>query len=171
MDRSLTGREVHFEPDELIVSKTDPRGIITYANNIFCKVSGFTEDELLGRPHSIIRHPDMPKCAFKLVWQMIRSGQECFAYVVNRSKNGDHYWVLAHITPMLNETGDIIGYHSSRRVPEPQAVNAIIPLYKSLCQIESQIGGTQGMDAAYEKLTEILSDKGVPYDQFVMSLA
>jgi PAS domain S-box-containing protein len=83
-----------FREDEIIVSKTDLKGLITYANKTFLDISGFTEEELLGQPHNIIRHPDMPQCVFKLLWKTVAKGDEIFAYVKNMCKNGDHYWVF-----------------------------------------------------------------------------
>ena len=166
----LTGREATFLHDEIIVSKTDPRGIVTYANDIFLRVSGFSEDEILGRPHSLIRHPDMPRCVFKLLWSTIAEGKEIFAYVVNRAKNGDHYWVFAHVTPSYDKVGNIVGYHSSRRVPSRAAVDKVIPLYKSLCDIEREYGGGEGMDKATKHLLGLLEKAGVSYTEFIFSL-
>lgn len=88
---TLTGHERTFPEHEIIVSKTDPRGRMTYVNDIFLLVSGYAEDELIGEPHSKIRHPHMPRCVFKLLWDTILSGREIFAYVNNRAKSGDHY--------------------------------------------------------------------------------
>jgi len=85
-----TSRERLWGEEEIIVSKTDLKGIITYANRTFLKVSGYSEEELLGKPHSIIRHPDMPRCVFKLLWDTIEAGREILAYVKNMAKNGDH---------------------------------------------------------------------------------
>lgn len=123
----VTGREVKFNENEIIVSKTDTRGIMVYVNDVFLKISGYTEDEMLGKPHSAIRHPHMPKCVFKVLWDAIKSGNEVFAYVQNCCKNGDHYWVLAHVTPTLNDKGEVIGYHSSRRVPKREALAKVEP--------------------------------------------
>ncbi|HPV77190.1 MAG TPA: PAS domain-containing protein, partial [Gemmatimonadaceae bacterium] len=88
-----SGRERSFGEDEIIVSKTDLQGKITYANDVFIRVSGYEEDELLGAPHSIIRHPDMPRAVFKLLWDTLATGREVFAYVNNMARNGDNYWV------------------------------------------------------------------------------
>ena len=86
-----TGREVSFATDEITVSKTDLHGRITYANDVFVRVSGYSERELLGAPHSILRHPAMPRSVFKLLWDTIGQGDEVFAYVLNLAKNGDAY--------------------------------------------------------------------------------
>jgi len=163
---TTTGNEITFGEGEFIVSKTDLKGKITYGNELFIQISGYTELELLGAPHSILRHPDMPKCAFKLVWETIQQGEEIFALVKNLAKNGNHYWVKAHVTPSFDTTGQIIGYHSVRRKPSQNIIKTIEPLYKILLQ-EEQKGG---MNAGYNKLLEILSKEGVTYEQFIFAL-
>lgn len=109
--------EVHFGEEEFIVSKTDIKGRLTYANEVFCRVSEMKTEEVIGQPHSLIRHPDMPRSIFKLLWDSIEAGSEVFAYVKNMSKTGKFYWVLAHVTPSLDGNGEVNGYHSNRRVP------------------------------------------------------
>ena len=131
-----TGRESPFRDDEIIVSKTDLKGRITYANNVFLRVSHYTAAELIGQPHSIIRHPDMPRCVFKLLWDTLEAKGEIFAYVLNLAKNGDHYWVFAHVTPSFNEAGGVVGYHSNRRKADPAQIAKIAPLYRSLLDEE-----------------------------------
>lgn len=166
-----TGFERTFDDDEIIVSKTDLKGLITYANPTFIRVAGYTEEELLGKPHNIIRHPDMPRCVFKLLWDTLESGNEIFAYVVNLCKNGDHYWVLAHVTPSYDDSGKIIGYHSSRRVPDRSAVSKVIPLYQSLKQIEdSSTDWRTGMQRAMATLVSQLEQAGIEYDEYVFAL-
>jgi len=170
-DVHLTGVERFFEPDEVIVSKTDLKGRITYANRVFQRVAGYGEEELLGQPHSIVRHPDMPRCVFKLLWDTLGAGQEIFAYVVNRARNGDHYWVFAHVTPSYDESGRVIGYHSSRRVPERSAIEKVVPLYRTLLEIEDKHADRkQGMEAAFAAVVALLTEKGIGYDEFVFSL-
>lgn len=167
----LTGRERTFLPDEIIVSKTDLKGIITYANDVFIRVSGFGEEELLGQPHNLIRHPDMPRCVFKLLWDTLATGQEVFAYVVNRAKNGDHYWVFAHVTPVVAAGGRIVGYHSSRRVPARPAVEKATGLYAALRAEEAKHASPKdGMAAAGALMASILREKGITYDEFVFAL-
>ena len=167
-----SGVEQFFDPDEIIVSKTDLKGRITYTNRVFMKIAGYEEAELLGQPHSMIRHPDMPRCVFKLLWDTIEAKQEIFAYVVNMCKNGDHYWVLAHVTPSFDEAGNITGYHSNRRVPDRDILeNTIIPLYDQLLAEEKRHKNRKdGMNAAYDMLVNLLNEKGIAYDQFVFSL-
>ncbi len=120
-----TGVECFFRNDEIIVSKTDPRGIVTYANDVFIRVSGYTEEQLLGKPHNLIRHPDMPRSVFHLLWRRIQAGNEIFAYVKNMARNGDHYWVHAHVTPTFDASGRIVNFHSNRRVPDRSAIAAV----------------------------------------------
>lgn len=167
-----TGNEVRFDEDEIIVSKTDLRGIILYANDVFLRVAGYTEAELLGQPHNIIRHPDMPRCVFKLLWDTIKGGEEIFAYVLNMAKNGDHYWVFAHVTPSFNEQGEQVGYHSNRRVPYPDALPKVKSLYAQLLAEEKRhTQPQQGLDASTAMLVNQLQNAGVDYSQFVFSLS
>ncbi|HYH20674.1 MAG TPA: PAS domain-containing protein [Azospirillum sp.] len=170
-DVPLTGVERFFDADEVIVSKTDLKGRITYANRVFQRIAGYTEDELLGAPHSIVRHPDMPRCVFKLLWDTLAAEKEIFAYVVNRARNGDHYWVFAHVTPSYDDKGAVVGYHSSRRVPERAAIDKVVPLYRTLLDIEeSHADRKQGMEAAFGTVVKLLTEKGIGYDEFVFSL-
>lgn len=167
----LSGIERKFGADEIIVSKTDPKGRITYANEVFLRVAEYTEEELLGAPHSIIRHPAMPRCVFRVLWDTIQAGREIFAYVINRSKSGAHYWVFAHVTPTFDAEGRIIGYHSSRRCPNRNAVRIVESVYQDLCRIESQHGSPRAAwQASLPKLLDLLQSRGMSYDEFVFSL-
>lgn len=166
-----TGKESPFAEEEIIVSKTDLKGRVTYANDVFLRVSGYSPRELVGQPHSIIRHPSMPRCVFKLLWDTIESKKEIFAYVLNMAKNGDHYWVFAHVTPSFDAGGNVIGFHSNRRKPDAAQVAKVKPLYDALLAEENRFEDRkQGMDRAFAKLTGMLRDKGIGYDQFVFSI-
>ena len=134
MKRAITPTQMErvMRDDDLIVSKTNPKGIITYGNPIFVEFSGYTEDELIGSQHNIIRHPDMPRATFKLAWETIAAGREFFAFVKNMTKDGGFYWVLAHITPDFDAHGRIIGYTSVRRCPSRAAVEAISAVYAQM---------------------------------------
>lgn len=169
---TLTGVERFFDKNEVIVSKTDLKGRITYANDVFQRIAGYSEQELLGQPHSIVRHPAMPRCVFKLLWDTLASGEEIFAYVINRSRNGDHYWVFAHVTPSFDEQGNIISYHSSRRVPRRDVIDDVItPLYKQLLDIENSFPNSkEGMAASFQAVLDLLNEKGVGYDELIFSL-
>lgn len=170
-DVYLTGVERTFGADEIIVSKTDPKGRIIYANEVFLHLASYSEREIIGQPHSIIRHPAMPRCVFKLLWDTIQAGKECFAYVLNRAKTGDHYWVLAHVTPTFDATGTIVSYHSNRRSPRREAVAKAEALYRELLAVEAEFEDRkQGMEAGFKALVDKLQALGVPYDEFVFAL-
>jgi len=132
-----TREERVMRENDFIVSKTDAKGIITYCNPIFIEFSGYTEADLLGTQHNIVRHPDMPRAAFKLVWETLQSGKEIFAYVKNLSRDGSFYWVLAHITPDVDRDGRIVGYTSVRRCPTRAAIDKIAPIYQAMRQARS----------------------------------
>jgi len=168
----LTGVEKTFGDNEIIVSKTDLKGRITYANNVFLKVAGYKLDEVMGQPHNLIRHPDMPRCVFKLLWDTLAQEKEIFAYVINRAKDGGHYWVFAHVTPSYDVNHNLTGYHSNRRVPKRDTVeNVIIPLYKTLLDEEaSHKNSKQGMAASTQILLNLLNEKGIGYDQLILSI-
>jgi PAS domain S-box-containing protein len=173
MSRSITPthREVFFEPDEIIVSKTDLKGRITYANDVFLRIAGYSEREVLGQPHSIIRHPDMPRAVFKLLWDTLLAGQEIFAYVKNMSRNGDHYWVFAHVTPSFDASGTVIGCHSNRRPPSRKAIEAIEPLYAAVLATEAQHrNGKESLAAGFHHLLEFVKSKKMSYAELVLSL-
>lgn len=166
------GQEVFFGRDELIVSKTNLKGHLTYTNHTFLDIAGYTEAEVIGKPHNVIRHPDMPRCVFKLLWDKLQAGSEIFAYVVNETKNGDYYWVIAHVTPSYGSNGEVVGYHSTRRVPNPQTIQqVIIPLYKDLKAIEDGFGNRKdGLAASSQKLLDVLSEKELEYEEFIAQL-
>ena len=170
-DFKPTGKERTFGEDEVIVSKTDTKGRITYGNDVFLRISGYPESEIVGAPHSILRNPAMPRCVFKLLWNKIEAGDEIFAYVVNMANGGDHYWVFAHVTPTFGPDGKVIGYHSNRRKPTPDQIRTVSALYKSLLDIEERSSDRKaGMEQAYEHLSAMLKSKGVSYEEFVFTI-
>ena len=119
----------------------------------------------------MIRHPDMPRCVFKLLWDTIQKGNEIFAYVKNMAKNGDHYWVFAHVTPSLNASKQIIGFHSNRRLPDRQQIQTADALYRLLKREEdSHADWKKGMAASTELLKKALAEKKMEYDEFVFSI-
>ncbi|MBN2894595.1 MAG: PAS domain-containing protein [Campylobacterales bacterium] len=158
-------QEFFFPNDRLLVSKTDTRGITTYANEAFIAIAGYSEEELIGKPHNLVRHPDMPKVIFKMLWGYLNAGSEINAYVKNRTKSGGYYWVLANVTPSRDVSGKTIGFHSARRNPSKEALEVIKPLYAQLLDAERSGGLTQSETV----LERILNDKGVSYEEFVLS--
>lgn len=166
-----TGRERTFSSNDIIVSKTDLKGVITYANETFLQIAGYTEEEVLGQPHSLIRHPDMPHCVFDLLWSTIKKGQEIFAYVKNMAKNGDHYWVFAHVTPTFNDAHRICGYHSNRRVPERHHVKLFEGIYSEVRSEEQRHADwRKGMEAGSRLLMRKVAERNMAYDEFVFSV-
>lgn len=127
----ITQNERTFDPSQRLVSTTDLEGRITHCNDAFVEVSGFTRDELIGRPHNIVRHPDMPPLAFEVMWAHLKQGRPWMGLVKNRSKNGDHYWVDAYVTP-ISEHGKVIGYESVRSKPARRDVARAEKLYRQI---------------------------------------
>jgi len=152
--------------DDFIVSKTDLKGQITYVNKIFVEMGEFSEEELLGKAHSLVRHPDMPKAIFELFWKLIQKGDEIFSFVINKTKNGNDYWVFANVTPSVDEYGETIGYYSVRRKPNTAALDFIKPLYEQMLKAEKNAG----VEASNKILTDLLNEKGVDYNEFIISL-
>jgi PAS domain S-box-containing protein len=164
-DKSVTGVEIEWSGT--IISETDLIGNIIMANDVFVDVSGYSKAELMGAPHNILRHPDMPRCVFKLLWNTIKAGKTISAFVLNRTKNGDGYWVLATVTPK----SDGSGYRSERVVPKKSVVEDVIkPLYKSLLDEEKKVGGNAGMESSFNMVLNLLNEKGISYDQLIASL-
>jgi len=123
--------EVFFDGG-MMITETDTKGIITYANRKFRGMTGFSKEELIGSPHSINRHPDMPKGAFKGMWKIISSNKKWRGYVKNLRKDGKFYWVLVYIQPKLDENGKIIGFIAARKIPYPERVKEARELYATL---------------------------------------
>lgn len=127
----MANNEVVLEDHSFIVSETDSRGVIRFANEEFCRVAGYELEELLGKPHNLIRHPDMPKAAFQDLWDTIKSGNIWTGYVKNRCKNGDFYWVYATVYPFVNCEGQE-GYISCRRKASREEIAEHEALYKTM---------------------------------------
>lgn len=133
-------KERQFNENEIIVSKTDLKGRILYGNRIFIELSGYAEKELLGKPHNIVRHPDMPKVIFKFLWSFIQQRKEIIAYVKNLSKDGSYYWVKAYVTPSFNGKGEIVGYHSIRLKPTEQAKKPLMHSIRNYWKLNKEKG-------------------------------
>ncbi len=131
----LTSHEVEFPDGALITSRTDLNGIITHANDAFIDMSGWRREELIGQPHAILRHPDMPKAAFAGLWSTIKQGMKWHGYVKNLRKDGAYYWVYATVIPNIRN-GQIQGYTSVRRRPAAGKIAEISALYRTMLQEE-----------------------------------
>lgn len=164
-------QEITFSPDEIIVSKTNLKGYITYANDVFCRVAEMSTIDVLGKPHNIIRHPDMPRAVFKFLWENLQNSTEVFAFIKNMSATGKYYWVIAHVTPTLDSSGTIIGYHSNRRCPSRQCIEEIIPLYQSLQAEENRHSSPKdGLDASYRLFLDTVAKESASYDEFIWKM-
>lgn len=165
-----TSIERKMREDDFIVSKTNAKGIITYGNPIFIEFSGYAEEELLGSQHNIVRHPDMPRAAFKLAWSTIEAGNEFFGYVKNMAKDGSYYWVFTHITPDFDQNRNIVGYTSVRRCPNRDAIGKIEPVYRQMLDAERTAGTRDAIAAGTAVLLNLLQQTGMSYEELVFSL-
>ena len=164
MQQNFQERQVNS--DAFLVSKTDTKGRIIYCNVPFAQIVGAKGNELIGKPHNIVRHPDMPRAIFKLLWEHIKDKKEIFAYVKNKSFDGGYYWVFANITASVDDRNNTVGYYSVRRKPNPKAIEVIEPIYQKLLSVEK----SGGMDASMKFLTDFLNEKNLSYDEFVNNL-
>jgi len=126
----------HLFEGRVIISETDAKGVITYANRKFCEISGYTAEELKGQPHNIIRHPDMPKAAFAQMWETIKGGRSWHGIVKNLRKDGLYYWVETEITPLYDDKGQISGYIAARKPAGRKDINEIAQTYKTMLEKE-----------------------------------
>lgn len=172
-DKHLTGTQTEFARDTLLVSKATTGGVITYANAVFCTGAGYKASELLGKPHNMVRHPDMPSAAFGLMWETLAAQKEYFAYVINRCANGNHYWVFAHVVPDIDpDNGETMGFHSTRRRADPQACTRAAEVYRKLLEVEAKERNAHAAAAAGRRaLSDILAGAGVSYEQWCFSLS
>jgi len=129
-NQPITQHEVEYEESDVFVTRTDTKGVITSANEAFCRISGFTKQELIGQSHNIVRHPDMPGWAFKSLWDTVKSGRPWRGLVKNRCKNGDYYWVRATISPVI-ENNSVVGYLSMRKKPTRKEVADADAIYRA----------------------------------------
>lgn len=159
-------RQKEIGDEAFITTKTDLKGNITYANSYFLDIVNAKNSDLIGKNHNIVRHPDMPKYVFKLLWDRIRDKKEIFAFVKNITFDGGYYWVFANVTSSLDENGNIIGYYSVRRKANPQAVQTMIPIYQKMLELEK----TGGINASQKYIAELLATHNTTYDRFVNEL-
>ncbi len=164
--KNITNNEKKLAEDDFIVSKTDTKGNIIYCNEIFAEMSGYPASKLIGANHNLIRHPDMPRVAFKVAWDLIKNKKEFFGFVKNLCADGGYYWVFTYITADLDFNGNIISYTSIRRKPPQSAIDAITPIYKLLVDAEK----TGEMEASGKILGDFLAQNKVEYTELVTNL-
>jgi PAS domain S-box-containing protein len=159
--------EISLDPKRYIVSKTDKHGIIEYGNEYFVEISGYTETELLGEPHSLIRHPDMPKIVFKMMWDRINKAQNIMAIVKNLAKDGRYYWVVTEFQPKVDPiSNEIISHTAFRKAAPKKAVETMQTIYQKLLEIEKE----GGMEASEKYLRGFLEEKKMTYDEYIDDL-
>ncbi|MBR7888357.1 PAS domain-containing protein [Marinomonas sp. A79] len=162
-------KEITFLPEELIVSKTDLKGKITYSNRAFMRICNFPESALLNQPHNLIRHQDMPRGVFYGMWQALQAGNEFFGFIKNSTSDGNYYWVFANVTP--DYVGEQkVGYYSVRRVAPPNALTAVADLYKKMREIEASGDKTTAAKKSWQWLNNYCQEKaGMSYDAFILN--
>ncbi len=149
--------EIPLDPKRYIVSETDEKGKITFCNDYFVEIAGYSREELIGQAHNIVRHPDMPKVVFKLLWETISQGKNINAVVKNLAKDGRYYWIFTEFeTRKDTDTGEIIGYHAARKSISKHVIEIIADLYAQLLEIEKK----DGIEASQTYLVNFLKDKG-----------
>lgn len=159
--------EIKLNPKRYIVSKTDSRGIIEYGNDYFVEISGYTEAQLIGQAHNIVRHPDMPKVVFKMMWDRINQARNIMAVVKNMAKDGSYYWVVTEFEPKIDPiTNEIISHTAFRKAAPQKAIETMEPIYKKLLEIEK----VSGVEASEKYLRGFLEDNHTTYDEFINKL-
>ncbi|MCV6587639.1 MAG: PAS domain-containing protein [Marinobacterium sp.] len=165
MSSSITPRqsEIILKDDDLIVSKTCLKGTITYANRRFMQIAGFSEQQLLRQPHNLIRHPDMPRGVYRLMWKTLREDNEFFGFVKNLCSDGSFYWVFANVTPDIDEHGQTRGFYSVRRKAPVEAIRLIEGLYSDMRSIEATGRGSAVIDQSVSHLANWLEQNQMEY--------
>ena len=164
---TVIDKEVTWDKTQVIMSKTNAFGIIEYANEVFVDVSGYEDYELMGQPHNIIRHPDMPKVIFKVLWENLKQGKNFHAIVKNLAKSGRYYWVITDFEIAKDENGVIVNYFGRRQaVPQEVISLHIEPLYKKLLQIEA----ASGVEFSEKYLIGFLEEKKRSYVEYIKEL-
>jgi PAS domain S-box-containing protein len=160
-------KEVAWDKTQTIMSKTDLYGTIEYANEVFVDVCGYEDYELMAQPHNIVRHPDMPKVVFKVLWENIQKGNQFHGIVKNLAKSGRYYWVITNFEYSRDENGNIVNYIARRKaVPQDVITKHIEPLYKKLLQIEQ----VSGVGASEKYLIGFLEEQGLSYVELITKL-
>jgi PAS domain S-box-containing protein len=172
MNQRITPTSVErvMREEDFIVSMTDLKGLITYGNRIFIEFSGYTEAELLGTPHNIVRHPDMPRGIFKLLWDKIQNREECFIYMKDLARDGSYSWVFTNVTPTFDPAGNVTGYFSVRRKPKPNGVKIMADIYRAMLEAEKRADPANAIAISTKILVDTLKEKGLSYDEFVLAI-
>lgn len=161
--------EIILPDDALLISKTDSNSCITYVNQSFCKISGYSAKELVGNNHDIVRNDLIPRSIYNLMWEHLKAEEEFFGYIANTNKDGSYFWMLINVTPFYNNNA-LAGYFSVRRAPSQQALEVIKPLYQSMCQTEKAASPEQQLSMSSAVLWQAITKEYQTYAEFVLSL-
>ena len=160
-------KEVGWNKSQVVISETDVYGRITNVNDVFCNVCGYSPEEMIGQPHSIIRHPDMPKLVFKLLWDNLKVGNNFIGVIKNLAKSGEYYWVITDFEMRRDATGNITHYIARRKsVPKAVIENYVAPLYETLLKFE-KVGG---MELSTRFFKNYLAKQGKDYIDFIIDV-
>ncbi|MEW6765605.1 MAG: PAS domain-containing protein [Pseudomonadota bacterium] len=160
LERTITGHEIVLKPTDTIQSRTDTRGKIMFANPTMMRIAGYDKDELIGSPHNILRHPDMPRSVFYVMWDMIQRGEEFYGFVKNRAKNGDHYWVFTRVGARKEADGTISGYSSVRIAPKRQFLPEWEDTYAQIRAVEAKVPRDQQCAEGAKVIKQYLAKRG-----------
>jgi PAS domain-containing protein len=169
----LTGKERQVKISEIISTRTDPQGLIAFANAAFLQVTGFTSDEVLGKPHNIVRHPDVPRCIYSVLWQSLRDGETFFGVTKNHTKSGDHYWTFGYFHPDIKiGSSEVVGYRSTRKgFHDTQLKQSFDELFSEVRQAELAQPRAEQVKAGLEALKKALKKRGFSDYQGMSRLA
>lgn len=159
-------REIMLDKDDVLISITDKRGVIEYCNEAFVESSGYEEHELVGAGHNIVRHPDMPRVIFKMMWERIQNKENIIAVVKNLAKTGRYYWVITDFIVKEDSKGNVSGYKGIRKPAPRKAIEEMVPLYKKLVEIEKE----SGMEASEKFLNGFFESKDTNYNDYIEDL-
>ena len=160
-------KEVGWNKSQVVISETDVYGRITNVNDVFCNVCGYSPEEMIGQPHSIIRHPDMPQLVFKLLWDNLKVGNNFIGVIKNLAKSGEYYWVITDFEMRRDATGNITHYIARRKsVPKAVIENYVAPLYETLLKLE-KVGG---MELSSRFFKNYLAKQGKDYIDFIIDV-
>ena len=156
--------EIILDNTKYIESDTDLKGVITDCNDYFAEISRYSREELIGQPHSIVRHPDMPKVAFKILWDRLKAGENINLAVKNLAKDGRYYWVFTHFDFKKDiNTGEVVGYVAYRKTISKKVTDTLLPIYRKLVEIEK----TEGMEGSEKYLNKLLKDHDLTIDNLL----
>ena len=158
--------EIKFSKKKFIVSKTDLKGKIIFTNKNFCEVSGYDEAELMGAPHNVLRHPDMPRAVFFVVWQALKAGQPISGVIKNLAKSGEYYWVIADLEPQFDLKGEVVALTAFRRAAPQDVIDTTEELYATMLTIEKK----HGMEKSLAYLEAFLEEHDLSYNEFIEEL-